>query len=167
MCFAWEYNAIACGHKLILSGCLNGIVHRSKEIDFEHEIKQVAAQEKNCMVLLNDGQLFKLNLQTFAVTSMSSLIMAHKPSTRQSNSKRTITFGKLECPADESSEHFTHIACGRSMTVAITTENNIYNLPLRIATFPKHIKVKQVSCGNEHCLILTTNGDVYAFGSSS
>lgn len=64
-------------------------------------------------------------------------------------------------------EFFTHCASGRSFSVAITNKNSVYNIPLKIFTFPSHVRIKKITCGNEHCLILTANGDLYAFGSSS
>lgn len=167
MSCSWDYNAIACGRKLYLSGCINGTIVRSKEIEFQDEIKQVATNETFCLVLLEVGSVFKVKLSTFEVSNLDGIIRSKHVRPEAANKRTNIFSNSGEGSSSKIGEKITHIATGRSMTVMITNENHVFNVPLRIMTFSKHTKVKKVCCGNEHCLILTTNGDIYAFGSSS
>lgn len=161
----WNYNAAGVGQELYLSGCINGILLHRKEIHFEHAIKSVASNENFCLVLLDNGIACKVNLKTLQIVEINNTII-EKNRSLPATKKRPFsdTGSALQSKPNEC---ITHLATGRSMTIAISSDNNVYNIPVKIWSFPKHVKVKKVCCGNEHCLILTTNGDVYSFGSSS
>lgn len=134
-------------------------------------IKTISHNENVCLVLLLNGIVHKVNLTTFDISELNSTVL-QKATVEDYVFKKSSIFGH-SCTERENilnelnDEFFTHIASGRSFSVAITNKNAVYNLPLKIYTFPPHVRIKQISCGHEHCLILTANGDLYAFGSSS
>lgn len=160
----WNYCAYVNGSDLYICGCPNGKYVQEQRFPFEYAIKDVACTERFCLVLLSIGTVFKIDCETFKVNEINTTII--KCSIDDDDVMGTSKFNaKLQ--TDQNDEFITHIAAGRSISVVITNKNNVYNIPLKIYTFPAHVKIKKVCCGNEHCLILTSNGDLYAFGSSS
>lgn len=156
---------------LIFRGCINGIKNSIKRIPFEHTIKCISNNENFGLVLLSTGLLYKIHLNTFDLTELNSIVI-QKSLPSDYTEKKSSIFGLPSACHDNifnemNDEFFTHISSGRSFTIVITNKNSVYNLPMKIYTFASHIRIKKISCGNEHCLILTTNGDLYAFGSSS
>lgn len=166
----WNYFAYANDNDLYICGCLNGQHFQERRFPFEYSIKDIAGTENLCLVLLSIGTAYKIDCQTFEVNEINTTIIQR--TTDDDAMSTSKIFGKfsaqLENDLNESKDEFiTHIAAGRSLSVIVTNKNNLYNMPLKIHTFPSHVKIKKICCGNEHCLILTTNGDLYAFGSSS
>lgn len=176
----WNYCAIANDCELYVSGCLNGQINQEHCFPFEYPIIDVACAEKICLVLLNTGLAYKIDCHTFEINEINSLILQRCSTTNNDGGGSgggKVKMGKFSSmnfnaqqqnQLNENRDEFiTHIAAGRSATVIVTNKNNVFNMPLKIYTFPAHVKIKKVSCGNEHCLILTRNGDLYAFGSST
>lgn len=167
----WNYCAFANGNDLHIYGCINGKFPQEQHLPFEYPIKDIACAEHFCLVLLSIGTVYKINCQSLEIIEINSSII--KRSNLGSPMKTSKIFGKFRNEQHENEqneikdEFITHIATGRSLSIVITNKNNVYNMPLKVYTFPAHVKIKKVCCGNEHCLILTTNGDLYAFGSSS
>lgn len=140
-----------------------------RSIPFECSIRDVSCGEKFCLILLKSGIVYKLNVRTLETTEINPIIFTQR---EQAIVERKSIFGAVMVGQDISmnkhdDEIITHIASGRTLSVAVSNLNAIYNIPLKIYTFPSHVKIKKICCGNEHCLILSANGDVYAFGSSS
>lgn len=166
----WNYCAYANGSDLFIGGCLNAKIAARRHFPFEYDIKDVACAETYCLVLLTIGTAYKINCNNFDISEINATIIQR--SSLGDEVKTSPIFGefsaKHENELNERKDEFiTHIAAGRTFSVAITNKNNVYNMPMKIHTFPSHVKIKKISCGNEHCLILTTNGDLYAFGSST
>lgn len=178
---SWKYCAIANDCELYMCGYLNGKTNQEHCFPFEYPIKDVACAEQLCIVLLNNGKAYKIDCNTFKINEINSLILQQSSSTNDDDDVRTgkgepkmSKFSGTNFYAEQQNqfnenrdEIITHISAGRSLSVVITNKNNVYNMPLKIYTFPAHVKIKKISCGNEHCLILTSNGDLYAFGSST
>lgn len=153
-----------------MCGCFNGNGFQERRFPFEYPITDIACTEQFCIVLVDIGIAYKINCQTFELNEINASIIQR--STQDNLLKKSRIFGNFcaqrENEVNERNDEFiTHIAAGRSLSVVVTNKNNIFNLPLKVYTFPSHVKIKKICCGNEHCLILTTNGDLYAFGSSS
>lgn len=189
----WNYCAIAYDCELYMSGCLNGQINQEHCFPFEYPIKDVACAEKFCLVLLNTGLAYKIDCFTFDINEINSLILQRCSATNSAeecciasghggggvsgscdSQLKMSKFSSINFSAQQQNqlnenrdEFITHIAAGRSLTVILTNKNNVFNMPLKIYSFPAHVKIKKISCGNEHCLILTRNGDLYAFGSST
>ncbi|XP_037948082.1 RCC1 domain-containing protein 1-like [Teleopsis dalmanni] len=153
---SWSYTAFAQENRLFVCGFLTDKPNASVNIIAPDKIKQIAAAEKFCLILLENGKIYKLlakveaNLEEvkFAATNVAP------------PQKRTI-FGAIK---QQTVETFTHIACGSNINVAVSNTNGIYSIPSKIHEFPKHIKVKQLVCGFEHAMLLTNMGDIYAWG---
>lgn len=167
---SWNKCACAVGPILYVCGCLNGESNQERHLSFENPIKDVACADNFCLVLLDTGIAYKVDCQTFEICGINATIIqratfndAHKCADNFGNSSVPYK-GEMNHLPDE---YITHIAAGRSLTIAVTNKNNVFNMPLKIHTFPAHVKIKKISCGNDHCLMLTSNGDLYAFGSSS
>lgn len=139
----------------------------TKKIPFEFNIKALSTNEHICLILLNDGIAYKLNVNTFELNEINHLIIQRSEETVKKSIFGDLSPVQENARNNESEETLTHIACCRSFAVAVSSKNAVYQIPLKIHTFPNHTKIKKISCGNEHCLILTTNGDVYGFGSST
>lgn len=155
---------------MYICGGINDKIAEERHFPFECHVKDVACAESYCIVLLTIGTAYKINCQNFEICEINSSIIQR--SSLGDDVKQSPIFGKFSAKHENElnerkDEFITHIAAGRSLSVIVTNKNNVYNMPLKIHTFPPHVKIKKVSCGNEHCLILTTNGDLYAFGCSS
>lgn len=161
----WNYIAFAIENQLYLSGFLGAQSNQRRQLQFEQPIKDISGTNKLCIVLLINGSAYKIDLDRFIPIELNPLMI--KPSTLNSQTRTKSIFGESNDDQVADTEFITHIAAGRCLSVAITNKNAVYNVPLKIFTFPAHIKIKKISCGIEHCLILTTNGDLYTFGSSS
>lgn len=156
---------------LFIRGYVDGKMNAVRRFPFEDCIKATSHNENVCLVLLNSGLLYKINLKTFKIDELNSVLI-QKSTSKIDPGKKSLIFGHSSAQRENienemRDEFFTHCASGRSFSVAITNKNSVYNIPLKIFTFPSHVRIKKIACGNEHCLILTANGDLYAFGSSS
>ncbi|XP_053673932.1 E3 ubiquitin-protein ligase HERC2 [Anopheles nili] len=118
-----------------------------KSVGFEADILSLAANSKFCLVLLASGRLLKYDPSVDVSVPVVGFLGI------EGNEPKTVK--------DES---ITHLACGECVTLACTSTNAIYNIPNHTATLPKHVKISKVVAGFEHCLLLTTNGDVYSWG---
>lgn len=115
---------------------------------FEDVIEQISANDHYTLILLTTGKVYKLNVNSNALTQLSFLNV-------ETNDSRKL------------SESIQRIQSGGTFSIAITNNNDVYSIPSKLHTFPQHVKIRKICCGAEHTLILTTNGDVYAFGSSA
>ena len=59
-------------------------------------------------------------------------------------------------------------ACGDYHNLGLDTQGQAYSLPspLHLASFPgaPALKVTDIACGKEHCMLLTETGQVYSWG---
>lgn len=158
MTCSWNCLAIANDCSLILQGFISNFQKSVKTIHTETTIKYIDICDKFCLVLLENGKVYKLLLgfgdELKEITFQASL----KPLIPQ---KRSI-FGK--CKVIKSHLEITNIACGNNITIAVSTTNAVFSGTTQIYQFPKHQRTKQLKCGFEHALLLTTNGDIYAWG---
>lgn len=154
-CSSWSVNVLAISTHLLLSGCLKGVWDQSQKLTFSDEIKAISCNDSFCLILLANGNCYKLPFDSVELCELNFIGVDRNGSLMASGDKKSNN-GVIE-----------HIACGHTFSVAVTNTNVVYSIPSRIYEFPKHVKVKKVSCGAEHALLLTTNGDVYSWGSSS
>ncbi|XP_053697522.1 probable E3 ubiquitin-protein ligase HERC3 [Sabethes cyaneus] len=122
-------------------------INETYKAGFEGRIAQISANTKHCLVLTENGDLFRYHF----------------------NSKQTDCLELTEESADSECEKITHIACGNDISVAITNRNAVFNIPQPqpIFSFPRHVRIAQVVVGFAHCLVLTSNGEVYSWGSGA
>lgn len=168
----WNYCAYAVNCVVYISGYMNRESNQEHCFPFEYPIQDIACTEHFCLVLLNIGIAYKINYHTFDINEINSTIIKRSMVDATTTTRMGKMFSNFNANHDNElnknrDEFITHIAAGRSLTIIGTNKNSIYNMPLKIYTFPMHVKIKKISCGNEHCLILTGNGDLYAFGSST
>lgn len=156
-CSSWSVNVLAISTHLLISGCLKGVFGQTKKLTFSDKIRAISCNDLFCLVLLHNGNCYKFLFDSAELCELNFLGVDQNSSLSD------------ETPLGKKSDTgvVEHIACGHTFSVAVTSTNVVYNIPSRIYEFPKHVKVKKVSCGAEHALILTTNGDVYSWGSSS
>uniref|UniRef100_A0A182J7C2 Uncharacterized protein n=1 Tax=Anopheles atroparvus TaxID=41427 RepID=A0A182J7C2_ANOAO len=121
------------------------LMEQRKTLHFDAAIVSLAANSKYCLVLLSSGRLLKYD-------------------PLEDHSSSLVFLGVEGEKDDHSNESITHIACGEFVGVACTSMNGVYNIPNKTATLPKHVRILKVVAGFEHCLLLTTNGDVYSWG---
>lgn len=156
----WAYNAIAVNKTLYISGApLNESSSKTKEFSFDLNIKRVACNDSSCLTLLVNGDIWKLCMQSLELRKLNFVTTEIVPT-------RKPIFSEDSNPT-EPIEFVNDIGCTHTFSIAITSCNSVYSIPSKICILPKHVKVKKISCGAEHVLLLTSNGDVYAFGSST
>jgi len=122
------------------------------------DIKALAAGDSHCLVLLNSGQLYRVQPKLQA--ELLVVRLEAPPQTNQ-GTKRSI-FGLPKAPQSLIIEH---IACGSHINVAISSENSVYSIPSCLHQFSeRQFRVKQLQCGHEHAVLLNVNGDVFTWG---
>lgn len=157
---SWSYTAYATGNQLRLRGCLSGTPNSTLSLEISGSIVQLAACDRFCLVLCENGKLYKVRAENDAQLQEVKL----EAEVQALPQKRTI-FGKLKSTSAQTAHiYITHIACGSNINVAISETNAVYSVPSKIHQFPKHFRVKQLQSGFEHALLLSANGDVYSWG---
>ncbi|XP_053683930.1 uncharacterized protein LOC128734002 [Sabethes cyaneus] len=143
---------ITCTHAVLAVGnrlyAQSALTMQSNEASFSSRIVQISASTWHCLVLLENGDLFKYDFGNNRSVCLEFL-SAESTDSELSSTER---------------EKITHIACGDRMSVAVTCRKAVFSIPSRIFSFPRHVRVAQVAVGLEHCLLLTSNGDVYSWG---
>uniref|UniRef100_A0A182MNA4 Uncharacterized protein n=1 Tax=Anopheles culicifacies TaxID=139723 RepID=A0A182MNA4_9DIPT len=137
--FGQTYSFIAHENKLYIFCALKS---ERRTISFDTNIVGLAANSKHGLVLLASGELKKYECLADHVVSVNFLGIED----------------------DKAKGFITNLACGECVTVACTSTNGVYNIPNHTITLPKHVRIQKVAAGFEHCLLLTTNGDVYSWG---
>lgn len=139
-------------------------LNSSFQFEFDVIILKVTGNDRYCLVLLANGDTWKLCIQTLEVKLFKFLIIEN-----ETQRKRQPIFLSTEDHAkvDHLNEEIvTDIGCCQTFSVALTSKNNLYVIPSKIYSFTRNIRVIKICCGIEHCMLLTANGDVYVFGSS-
>lgn len=107
-------------------------------LEFEDIVKKVCSTNEICWILLNDGSIYSYE---FIVSKLQKV-----PFT--------------ETTVDITSSH--------QSLFGITNNNQLYKfsheMQQKLHDFPKHQKIKKMVSGDEHCLILTSNGDAFSLG---
>ncbi|XP_060648510.1 RCC1 domain-containing protein 1 isoform X1 [Drosophila nasuta] len=151
---SWRYTAYATGSKLWLMGLLDAAPFEQLEVEAPSAIKALAVCDAHCLVLLQNGELYKLPAK------LDAKLQQLKLEVPQVAQKRSI-FGIAKITPNL----ITHVACGSYINVAISAANMVYSLPSCLHQFPQHPwRVQQLECGQEHALLLNGNGDVYSWG---
>ncbi|XP_017020705.1 RCC1 domain-containing protein 1 isoform X1 [Drosophila kikkawai] len=154
---AWRYSALAFGRKLWLRGLLAECPNECVTLEAPGDIKALAAGDTHCLVLLHNGQLYRVkpNLKAELLP-----VRLEAPPRSNSGTKRSI-FGIPKVPELS----IEHIACGSHINVAVSSENAVYSIPSCLHQFPgRQFRVKQLECGHEHAVLLNGNGDVFTWG---
>lgn len=107
-------------------------------LEFASPIKEICSNNETCWILLTDCCLLSYNF-------LEKSLLNH-----------------------QSTEIIISIACTATDLYFITTNNNLRKFTngqeKSIHEFPKHQKIKKLVTGAEHCLLLTSNGDVFSVG---
>lgn len=143
--------------ELVFSGFISKKPDTVRKIKVSWKIKQLAVGENFTMVLLENGDMIKVNIHTMTTEKMNFL-------TTENPRKRNI-FGEIQTngfSVDEDSVE--HISCGSIFSVAVTKNNYVYNIPTKIFEFPKDDRIISLVSGFEHALALNSNGDLYSWG---
>lgn len=155
---SWRYTACAAGSTIWLRGLLDALPGECLEVQAPMVIKALAACETHCLVLFENGDLYKL-----PATLKSKLVKIKLEIPPGKASKRTV-FGEPKVARDASTI-ITHISCGTHINVAISAGNSVYSIPSCLHQFPQHQwRLRQLECGHEHAVLLNANGDVYTWG---
>lgn len=156
---SWSYLAVASKCSLHLQGFICNAPSNIKFIKTATTIKSLALCDRYCLILQEDGKLYKLlthNCDTMKEVKFQSSHVAVLPQ------KRTV-YGEPKTH-DYFDFKIEFVACGNNIMVAIGNSNEVFNGTIQIHLFPKHVRPKQLECGLEHALLLTTNGDIYSWG---
>lgn len=133
----------------------------SLELETTMAINALAACDTHCLVLLQNGELYKLPVKLNA--KLQQIRLETPPTPVAKATKRTI-FGIAKA-ANDASNAITHIACGTYINVAFSAGNTVYSIPSFLHQFPRlQWRLQQLVCGQEHALLLNGNGDVYTWG---
>lgn len=167
----WCYNAIASGQSLHLTGSISKQISHTETIGFDRIIRKIAANDKACLVLLDNGDLYKVCPHTLVKTKLSFIIVEQSAASASQPRRRAGSIfpddpNTEECQPN-AEDTITDITTCDTFSVALTKSNALYTIPSKVHQFAKHECVVRMCGGAEHVLALTSNGDVYAFGSSS
>lgn len=113
------------------------MLENEKILEFKDVIKKVCATNEKCLILLRNGSLYVYNFIEAQLEPQTLL------------------------PDDEK---VIDISCTYECNFAITNTNSLYKNCSKIHQFPKHQKIKKFVSGAEHCLALTSNGDILSWG---
>lgn len=144
--------------ELVFSGFITKKPDTVRKVKVSWKIKQIAVGENFTLVLLENGDLVKVNIHTMTSEKMSFL-------TTENRCKKRNIFGEIQtngCLIDE--DCIEHISCGSIFSVAVTRNNHVYNIPTKIFEFSKDDRIVSLVSGFEHALALNSNGDVYSWG---
>ncbi|KAG5681646.1 hypothetical protein PVAND_011061 [Polypedilum vanderplanki] len=111
-------------------------------IVFTETILNVQLNDEYCFLLHESGKISKYNIST----------------------QEFIT---LDTPLNHNFERLIYISCRFQTLMGVSNSNCVYQLFPEfklIYKFLKHQRVKKISSGLEHTIILTNNGDVFSFG---
>ncbi|CAN2388977.1 E3 ubiquitin-protein ligase HERC3 [Pristimantis euphronides] len=127
-------------------------------------IKQVACGENHSVFLLEDGQVYSCGCN-----SAGQLGHSHED----------VVPGYVTALANE---HIIHVACGEAHSVALNSQGQLFSwgagsegqlghsttehsVPIpRLIKKLNPQKILQVSCGNQHCLALSDDGQLFTWG---
>lgn len=156
---SWSYVVLVIGDvELVFSGFITKKPDTVRKVKVSWKIKEVATGENFTIILLENGDLIKVNIHTMTSEKMNFL------STETRSKKRNI-FGEIQTNGvlveEDSVEH---VSCGSIFSVAVTRNNFVYNIPTKIFEFPKDNKIVSLVSGFEHALALNSNGDVFTWG---
>ena len=130
------YEIKANGNKVDIGSSL--MKKNNNSIEFKDIVKKVCVTNEFCWVLLNDGSV---HVYDFVEKSLQKVPL---------------------------NETIIDITSTTQSLFGVTNKNQLYQISLnaqqKICDFPKHQKVKKIVSGDEHCLILTSNGDTFSFG---
>lgn len=170
---SWSYNAYASNVHLHLYGAISGQLDSTKSFTFDSSIVKLSTTDKSCLVLLANGDLFKVC--PFSGTKIQlNFIAVDRTGSNDSLRRRAgpvftedVQLGDNAAIEPVSTDVVTDITSCETFSVALTSANCLYTIPSKIYTFPRHQRVVKMCGGAEHVMILTANGDLYAFGMSS
>lgn len=138
-------------HALLANGSqlfsYSAVTEDNNQQTLAHKVVSISASNWHCLVLLENGDLFRYDFHE--------------------NRLSKLDFLNVERPLDGSNdepETITMIACGDQVSLAVTSAKSLFNIPNRTITFPRHVRISKTAVGLEHCLLLTSNGDMYSFG---
>ncbi|XP_068156003.1 LOW QUALITY PROTEIN: RCC1 domain-containing protein 1 [Drosophila tropicalis] len=155
---SWRYTAYAVEEKIWLRGLLDKDPNECLEVEAPDRIQALAASDSHCLILLQNGDLYKLQPHLKATLQR---IQLEKTTLKTNTPVKRSVFGLPK----ESSTVITHIACGTQINVAISSSNAVYSIPSCLYQFPeRQWRVQQLICGHEHALLLNGNGDIYSWG---
>ncbi|XP_056423740.1 probable E3 ubiquitin-protein ligase HERC3 isoform X3 [Hyla sarda] len=130
-------------------------------------VKQVACGENHSVFLLEDGQVYSCGCN-----SAGQLGRDHEE----------VSPGYVNALANE---HIIHVACGQAHSVALNSQGQLFSwgagsegqlghsITEHSVPVPRQIKklnlqkILQVSCGNQHCLALSDDGQLFTWGQNN
>lgn len=132
----------------------------------------ISATDKACLVLLRNSDLYKVCPKSCTKIKLNFIAIEENPTSNRLRSNCIFPDDDHEnfigiASSKPSTELVTDIICCETFSVALTSRNCLYTIPSKVHQFPKHERVAKMCGGAEHVLVLTQNGDVYGFGSSS
>lgn len=159
---AVNYSAIALDFKLFISSydmCKDLLATEApfttRTFTFSNIISKICTCSKFCLVLLETGSLFKINVvEDFEKRELNFLNVVTetpKKSIFVTNRIREV-------------EKVIDVACGENICIAISNFSTVYNIPSKTFQFERHVKIKKLCCGSEHSILLTSCGDIYTWG---
>lgn len=122
--------------------------HKSAFRKFNENIKKISCCDEYCLILLENGSLFKFS---FVKLEMKELQFLDVEKQLKDNLINSIP------------DYITDIACSETFSVATTKKGDIYNIPTKLFTLENNDKVKKICCGMEHAVLVIFNINKYNF----
>ncbi|XP_075147257.1 RCC1 domain-containing protein 1 isoform X2 [Haematobia irritans] len=150
---SWSFLAAAVGCTIHLQGFVSAGYNNVKTIEIESAVKFLASCDRYCLILLENGKLYKCFPQS------------KQPTLYEVRFQRNEGLIHHSRPLNEDSgTKISSVACGNAFMVALGESNEVFSGTTQIHQFPNNVRVKQLECGFEHALMLTHNGDLYTWG---
>lgn len=114
---------------------------KRKTLEFKEAVREVCATNVTCWILLTGGSI---HVYDFVESTLEEIQMS------------------------DNCEKIASIACTYKQLYVVTSGNQLYQISTsdqkKLHDFPKHQRIKKMVSGAEHCVLLTSNGDIFSVG---
>ncbi|KDR22087.1 probable E3 ubiquitin-protein ligase HERC4 [Zootermopsis nevadensis] len=148
---SWSCMAVMSGTGVYLLGFVGGRSHQLKQLTLpdSQDALQVSCSRGHALLLTPCGKCWRYCMKTGLWRRIDRFTMTER---------------ELE-HKDTGTDPIVRVCCGSTFDVALSESGHAFVLPSPI--YHPGVKVTQVACGNEHCLLLTETGQVFTWGRGS
>ncbi|XP_033606882.1 probable E3 ubiquitin-protein ligase HERC4 isoform X2 [Cryptotermes secundus] len=145
---AWSCMVVLTDSGVRVSGFVGGEPHQLKQLTLPdaQQPQQLSCSQRHVLVTVPSGDCWKFCI-------------------KNSSWRRLDHFTRVERELkheDSGADPIVRVCCGSTFDVALSESGRAFVLPSPI--YHPGVRVTQVACGNEHCLLLTETGQVFSWG---
>lgn len=149
---SWSVLSIATNKSLIMTGFLGNEHGVSQQITLGNDSKAVNVSSclHHSLIVSDQGKCYDYSFETKTLRPLTNFISAE--------------YNDEEASSDED-DPILRVSCSDYSNLALSKSGRVFTIPSPIAL--PELVVTNVSCGNEHCLLVTQFGSVFTWGSGS